>query len=150
MRVDRGLCCVLFSVLWGGLGACSEPEDRVTGSTADDQFVLLLEAEKNWVRADHVLPILVTLTSSTGPFEEERRERVEFLANNGSVSPSSIDFTFAVEDTLYDITADTTLSEWITFTADRTATSSQQGEVIALLEDLQVTFKIRFVDTPDP
>ena len=149
MRVDRGACCVIFSVLLVGLGACSEPEDRITGSTADNQFTLVLEAEKNWVRADHVLPILVTLASTTGPFGEDRDERVELLANNGSISPSTIDFRFAAPDTLYDVAGDTTLSEWITFTADRDATPSQQGEVIALLEDLQVTFKIRFVEDVD-
>ena len=149
MTGDRTGWSVFFFVLLGGLGACSEPEDRITGSTADNQFSLLLEAEKNWVRAEHVLPIRVTLASSTGPFDRDRTERVDLLVNNGSVSPSYIDFDFAARDTLFDIAGDTTLSEWITFAADRDVTSSQQGEVIALLEDLQVTFKIRFVDVAD-
>ncbi len=145
----------LFGLGWvlllSGLAACSEPQDRVTGSTSDGQFALRLEAEKNWLRAatNQTLPILVTLESLTGAFDEERTERVEFHANNGDVSASSLPFTFTPRDELLGTPGDTAKSQWITFrTDDREVKSTQQGEVIALLEDddLQVNFKIRFVD----
>jgi len=136
------LCALSLS----GLAACSEPKDNISGTTADNQFALRLEAEKNWVRAEQDLPIRLTLESLTGAFAEQRTERIELLVNNGFVSPSSTYFTFTVADDSLGVAGDIIQSEWITFTAARSVTSAQQGEVIALFEDLQVTFKIRFVD----
>ena len=51
-----------------GLLSCSEPDQNITGSTADGQFALRMEAEKNWVHADQDLPLRVTLESLTGAF----------------------------------------------------------------------------------
>ena len=147
MRADRRILGLLCACVFGGLAACSEPEENITGSPADGLFALRMEAEKNWVHAEDVLPIRVTLESQTGAFLTERTERVEFLVNNGSVSPSSLTFTFEVQaDPLGRDTGDTSRSDWITFTADHSVTASKQGEVIALFEDLQVTYKIRFVE----
>ena len=93
MRADRRILGLLCACVFGGLAACSEPEENITGSTADGLFALRMEAEKNWVHAEDVLPIRVTLESQTGAFLTERTERVEFLVNNGSVSPSSLTFS---------------------------------------------------------
>ena len=147
MNKNLRMCGLLLCVLMpNAFGACSEPEENITGSTGDSLFALRMEAEKNWVRDDDDLPIRVTLQSLTGAFLEERTERIEFLVNNGSVSPSSLTVTFEARDDSLAIAGDTSQSEWITFSADRAFSSSIQGEVIALFEDLQVTYKIRFVD----
>ncbi len=144
LRMRGLLLCVLMS---NAFGACSEPEENITGSTGDNLFALRMVADKNWVHKGDSLPIRVTLESLTGAFLEERTERIEFLVNNGSVSPSSgLTFTFEARDDSLGIAGDASQSEWITFKADRTFSSSIQGEVIALFEDLQVTYKIRFVD----
>ena len=136
----------LWVVLLAGVAACSEPDENITGSTADGQFALRMEAEKNWVHEHDDLPIRVTLQSLTGVFLEERTEHVEFLVNNGSVSPSSLTVSFEARDDRQGIAGDTTQSQWITFSANSAFSSSIQGEIIALLGDLQVTYKIRFVD----
>ena len=147
MKADlRALCALMASVLLGSLAGCSEPEENITGSTGDGQFAMRMEAEKNWVRDGDVLPIRVTLQSLTGAFLEERTERIEFLVNNGSLSPASLAVTFEARDDSLGIAGDTSQSEWITFSANRAFSSSIQGEVIALFGDLQVTYKIRFVD----
>lgn len=143
LRMRRLLLCVLMSTAFG---ACSEPEENITGSTGDSLFALRIEADKNWVREGDDLPIRVTLQSLTGAFLEQRTERISFLVNNGSVSPSSLTVTFEARDDSVGIAGDTSQSEWITFSADGAFSTSIQGEVIALFEDLQVTYKIRFVD----
>ena len=138
-----GLLCVLWL---GGLVACSEPEENITGSTADGLFAVRMKAEKNWVRAGHDLPIRVTLESLTGTFPESRQEHIVFRANNGELSASSLSFNFAAPDDSLGITGDTSQSGWIIFTADGYASSKLQGEIIALFDDLQFTYKVRFVD----
>ena len=142
----RSLRFFTGGLMLSGLFSCSEPDQNITGSTADGQFALRMEADKDWVHADQDLPIRVTLESLTGAFTQQRSEHIEFLVNNGSVSPSSLTFTFEARVDSLAIAGDSTQSAWITFSAAGSVTSSQQGEVIALYEDLQVTYKIRFVD----
>jgi len=125
----------LVAALALGLWGCSEPDKRVTASTGD--FEVSLEAKKNWVRPGDELPIQVRVKSRTGPVQEDVDEVIEFVVNNGTVSPSSLSVHLAGPDSLF--------TGWITFTASSRVTPPDQAEIHAIFRDALATLKIRIV-----
>lgn len=143
------------AVLSLGLWACSEPDERVMGSTEDGAFVLILQAEENRVQAGESLPVQVRLERLSGRGTEEVDEDIKFVVNKGSLSPSSLSVDLAGADTLGQ-GAEHVFIGWVTFTAGAplsedsrgnvTGVSAQdQGEIHALFRDVQTTLKIRIV-----
>ena len=76
------------------LGACSEPDKRITRSTVDGLFSLTLDAQKNWARPGESLPIQVKVESLAGRLTETSTDSVVFIVNNGTVTPNSLTFSF--------------------------------------------------------
>ena len=129
-----------------GLCGCSEPDESITRSTEDGQFSLTLRADKNWVRPGDSLPIQVRVESLTGVLEETISDRIEFVVNNGAVSPTYFTVTFTGRSDTLATEFETVVTDWITYTVSSFSTSEEQGEVHALFLDLQATLKVRIVD----
>ena len=89
-RLLRPVCLVSALALVG----CSEPDKQVTRSTEDGKFAVSLEGRKNWVRPGESLPIEVRVESLTGRLEETLTDSVEFIVNNGTVTPNPLTFSF--------------------------------------------------------
>ena len=128
-------------------GDCSEPDNRVSRSTADGQFELVLQTERNWVMPDGSLPVRVVVRRLAETLEDGLVGEVAFVVNNGSVSPSRLTATIPGGGTEGD-EQETEYSEWVTFKADRDLSAEQQGEINAIFRDALATLKIRIV--PDP
>jgi hypothetical protein len=124
------------------LTGCSEPDRRVTASVGEGELTLTLEAIQDWVAPGGSVPIRVELTSPKGPVTQAERGTVEFVANNGSVSPERLAVALAGPDSL-GAGAEERFTAWITFTAWPNLTAADQGEVHALFRDTAVTLKIR-------
>ena len=125
--------------------SCSNPDKSVARSTDDGVLSLTMEAGKNWVRPGDSLPIRVKMKSLAGQLEETLSGRIEFVTNLGRLDVDYLDFTFTgTSDTLATV-FETEFADWITFESFSSAGEEEQGEVHALYEELQVTFKIRFV-----
>ncbi len=143
MRVLVLLGWVMTALLVSG---CAEPNASVTRSTQDELFEVRLKAAKNHLKPSEVLPILVTVESVGGQLATTIRDTIDFIANEGSVSPSRLVVTFVgIDDSLTTGVIDT-YSDWITFTLDSRAESDRQGEVHALFRSLNTTLKIRVVE----
>ncbi len=125
---------------------CSEPDSTVTRSTEDDQFEVQLEAAKNHLRSGESLPILVRVESLAGQLSETRRDTIDFVANQGIVSPSRLIFTFVGLNDSLSTGVSTSYTEWITFTLTSRPEPGRQAEVHALYRDLDTTLKIRIVE----
>ena len=136
------------AVLLLGLLGCSEPDERVTAAADEGAFALSLEVEENWVRPGDELPIRVRLESLTGPVQEELAEEIEFIANNGTVFPTSL-FVVLLGPESSDQEAESLYTGWITFTSSSRVTSVDQGEIHAIFRDALVTLKIRIVPPAD-
>ena len=139
--------CFTAVLLFGLLG-CSEPDEKVTAAEDKRAFALSLEAEENWMRPGNKLPIRVRVESLTGPVQEELVEEVEFIANNGTVSPPSLIVVLAGPDSLGQ-GAESLYTGWVTFTSSSRATSVDQGEIHAIFRDALATLKIRIVPPVD-
>ena len=142
---------------------CSEPDNRVSRSTGDGEFELVLQAERNWVvslpspppgsrsgdyqRPDGALPVRVIVRSLAGPLQDGIVDQVTFVVNNGEVSPRSLTATIPGVDDVDE--AETEYSEWVIFTAARGLTAEHQGEINAIFRDALATLKIRVVPDPD-
>ncbi|MGY8827539.1 MAG: hypothetical protein ACKVJG_27120 [Candidatus Latescibacterota bacterium] len=141
---------------------CAEEPDRIIGSTTEDgHFEITLEASREWVRPGDSLPIKVRIEQLVEALDEDLSTEVEFVVNNGSVSPSSLDVDFfapyAVEadngeaddgeaEDADDVSREAgarVFEQWITFEADSRADASVQGEIHALFLDIRSTLKIR-------
>ena len=143
MRFCTLLCAGLL------LAGCAEEPDRlVDTTTGDDRFELTLEATDDWVRPGFALPIKVRVESLTGPLDEPWQAELELVANNGNVSPSSLNVVFGgvAEGETADA-ADSVFEAWITFAAGSRITTAVQGEVHALFLDVHSALKIRI--TPE-
>ena len=149
------LVAVLSAILW----ACSEPDGRVVGATEDGAFALTLEAEENHVQAGHSLPVQVRVERLPGAGDGEVDEDVDFVVNNGSLSPDSLSVNLAGVDTLLGQGAENVFIGWVTFKAAAPLSedsrgnvsgisSEDQGEIHAIFRDVQTTLKVRIVDPP--
>ena len=128
--------CVSFA-----LAACSEPADRVMGSTSDGSYELTLSAEPNWVRPEASLLVRVTLLRRGRSQPIGFSDQIALSGNKGTVSPSSLSVSFTP------VPADSSLARFskiVTFRAGR-ATEEGQGEIVALFRDAQATLKVRIV-----
>lgn len=143
----RGLALVLV-MLTAWLPGCSEPDRRVTASVGDGELELTLEAVQGWVAPGNSVPIRVELTSPGGPVTQNERGTVEFVANNGSVSPEQLTVVLAGPDSL-GAGAERKFTAWVTFTAWPNLTAAEQGEIHALFRDTVVTLKIRIAPPGD-
>ena len=148
----------LVAIVALGLSSCSEPDKRITHSTGDGAFALTLEAERNWVRPDASLPVLVRLERLPGAADEEVNENIEFAVNNGAISPSRLS-VFLAGANEEGLGAERSFAAWVTFTADQAQaedsrgnvtgiSADDQGEIHALFRDVQATFKIRIAAPP--
>lgn len=138
---------------------CAEEPDRIIGSTTEDgHFEITLEASREWVRPGDSLPIKVRIEQLVEALDEDLSTEVEFVVNNGSVSPSSLDVIFfapyvvevgdgeAGDGEADDVSREggaRVFEQWVTFEADSRADASVQGEVHALFLDIRSTLKIR-------
>ncbi len=94
----NAICHALVAILALGLSSCFEPDKRITRSTGDGAFALTLEAERNWVRPEQSLPLLVRLERLPGAADEEVNESIEFAVNNGAISPLRLSVFLAGAD----------------------------------------------------
>lgn len=135
---------LLIAVL---LAACAEPDRQVTRVSDDGLFSLRLETDENRVRPGAELPVLVTLEYLGPPLDEERVETVDLVANNGTLSERSLlaIFSPAPSGEAFDPAP---YRQWVSFAASSRVTTAEQGEVRALLRDIQAVLKIRI--DPDP
>jgi hypothetical protein len=151
------MCFVVCVML--ALAGCSEPDKQITRSTGDGEFAVILKAEQNWVYADHSLPIQVRVESLAGPVQEDVNLAIEFVANNGRITPSSLFVTLSGPDAEGN-GAEQVFTDWITFEADSPLTTDSrgvtsgigvehQGEVHALFRDALTTLKIRIAAPPE-
>ena len=138
----------LAAALGLGLAGCSEPDRQVTRSTADNAFALSLRAEENWVFPGDSRPVQVTVERLAGPPAEDLVDVVEFVSNNGSISPSSLPVYFAGADTLGQ-GGDVLYIDWVTFKASSSVSSRRQGEIRAIFRDALATLKIRIAVSPE-
>jgi hypothetical protein len=135
----RYLCFVAAALLF--LGACSEPDDTVMGSTSDGGYELTLSADPNWVRPDASLPLKVTLLQHDRSAPINFSDQITFTANNGNLSPTSLSVTFTVDP------ADSTrglYTKFVTFRAGR-MTEDGEGEIHGFFRDAKATLKVRIV-----
>ncbi|MBT4100439.1 MAG: hypothetical protein HOM68_22435 [Gemmatimonadetes bacterium] len=139
----RWLACGMLIAF--GLG-CSEPNSSVTRSTEDDQFEVTLKAAKNHLKPGEALPILVTVESLAGQLAQTTAGTITFVTNQGSVSPSRLDFTLLGRDDSLSTGVTTTYTQWVTFTLGSRPDEGRQAEVHALFRDLDTTLKIRIVE----
>lgn len=144
--MTRLLVCCVGAWLAAVAAGCSEPDERVAAATADGAFELTLSAEKNWLRPGESLPVRLRLESVDGPLARTVRDTIEFLANNGSVSPARLIITFVGRSDTVTGGVDEVYEDWLTFTVSSFASSSRQGEIHALFRDLHATLKVRIVD----
>ena len=143
----RAVGVSLMAVLVTASVGCSEPDSRVSRSTGDGEFELVLQAERNWVSPAGALPVRVVVRSLAGPPREGIVDQVTFVVNNGDVSPRSL--TAVIPGVEESDEVETEYSEWVTFTAARGLTAEHQGEINAIFRDALATLKIRIVPGPD-
>lgn len=135
---------LLFFWLAGSmlLSGCAEPDRRVMAIAGEGDLRLTLEASRDWVRPGDSLPIQVRVESLSGPVQEEVVETIEFVVNNGSVSPSRLVVVLAGPDSLGG-EGERQYTAWIVFIAWAQATAAEQGEIYALFRDTVAMLKIR-------
>lgn len=141
-------CLALLLALAAWLPGCSEPDRQVTASVGDGELVLSLEAAQGWVAPGNSLPIRVEVTGPEGGVAQDESGIIEFVANNGSVSPEQLSVALAGPDSL-GIGAESRFTAWVTFTAWPNLTAADQGEIHALFRDAVVTLKIRVAPPGD-
>ncbi|MBT3346061.1 MAG: hypothetical protein HN712_24240 [Gemmatimonadetes bacterium] len=128
------------------LSGCSEPDTSVTRSTSDEQFELRLEARKNHLKSEESLPVWVEVERLAGRPASSFRGTVDFVTNQGSVSPNRLDFTLIGQDDSVSVGPTTIYGEWVTFTLSRSPADGRQAELHALFNDLDAILKIRIVE----
>jgi hypothetical protein len=149
----------MIALSWG----CAEEPSRIVGSTTEDgRFEITLEAARDWVRPGDSLPIKVRIEQLVDTLDEDLSVEIEFIVNNGSVSPSSLEVEFLapyVADADDDEQAERDevireggariFEQWLTFEADSRTDASVQGEIHALFLDIRSTLKIRITPALD-
>ncbi len=163
----RAILILAVALCWG----CAEEPDRIVGTTTEDgRFAIELESTRDWVRPGDSLPIKVRVKQLVESLDEDLSTEIEFIVNNGSVSPSSLDVEFLApytesvdEDEAIDADAEDTaepvvieqksgeriFEQWVIFEADSRADASVQGEIHALFLDIRSTLKIRITPPTD-
>ena len=140
--------CTLLCVGLLLAGGAEEPGRLVDTTTEDGRFELTLAATDDWVRPEFTLPIKVRVESLAGPVAEAWEGEIELVANNGDVSPASVDVVFdGIAEGESATAADSVFEAWITFEAERSSDTAAQGEVHALFLDVHTALKIRI--TPE-
>ncbi|MBT3606121.1 MAG: hypothetical protein HN521_23880, partial [Candidatus Latescibacteria bacterium] len=76
---------------------CSEPAKEIVGTTSDGQFELVLRADPNWVRPSATLLVELVVRRLDPTTQLSFNDRISFVVNNGSVSPTSVTPSFAPE-----------------------------------------------------
>lgn len=125
------------------LAGCAEPDKQVTRSTADNRFALSLEAGKNWLHPGEILPVRVRVESLAGPLEHSLVDTLKFTANNGTLAPLQLVVAFAGTADSAAVGVSRVYENWIYFAASTRATPQNQGEINALFQNAQATFKVR-------
>ena len=144
--VKAAEAALILALVLACLG-CSEPDKRVSRSTADGEFELVLEAERNWVVPNGSLPVKVVVRSLAGPLADGLVDQVTFVVNNGDVSPRNVTAIISQEGLEGD-EAETEYLAWVTFTAARDLSTVEQGRIDAIFRDALATLKIRIVAEP--
>jgi hypothetical protein len=142
----KAISIVVMALLLG----CAEEPERIVGTTTEDgRFELTLEAVRDWVRPGDSLPVQVRLESLRGPLAEALETEIEFVVNNGNVSPSSLTIQFAGADDEVPVGVERVFETWVTFVADSRAGADVQGEIHALFMNVRTTLKIRITPPLD-
>ena len=134
--MNRATLLFAAGLVW--LMGCSEPAKEVVGTSTDGQFELVLRADPNWVRPDASLPVEVQVVRLVSDATVGFGDRIEFVVNNGSVSPTSLNVSFDAASGGDRFTAR------VTFRASR-ATEEAQGEIHAYFRGALATLKVRIV-----
>ena len=149
-----------FTCAMLALSACSEPGNEITRSTGDGKFEVTLKAAQNWIYPGHSLLVQVRVQSLTGPVQGEVAEKIDFVANNGHISPPVLSVSLAGPNDDGNGAAEV-FTGWISFKAaapltidSRSGNSSgigveHQGEVHAYFRDALTTLKIRIAAPPE-
>jgi hypothetical protein len=142
----KAISIVVMALLLG----CAEEPERIVGTTTEDgRFELTLEAVRDWVRPGDSLPVQVRLESLRGPLAEALETEIEFVVNNGNVSPYSLTIQFAGADDEVPVGVERVFETWVTFVADSRAGADVQGEIHALFMNVRTTLKIRITPPLD-
>ena len=142
----KAISIVVMALLLG----CAEEPERIVGTTTEDgRFELTLEAVRDWVRPGDSLPVQVRLENLRGPLAEALETEIEFVVNNGNVSPSSLTIQFAGADDEVPVGVERVFETWVTFVADSRAGADVQGEIHALFMNVRTTLKIRITPPLD-
>jgi hypothetical protein len=153
----RAILILAVALCWG----CAEEPDRIVGTTTEDgRFAIELESTRDWVRPGDSLPIKVRVKQLVEALDEDLSTEIEFVVNNGSVSPSSLDveflapYTEPAEDSVDPVaieqkSGERIFEQWVIFEADSRADASVQGEIHALFLDIRSTLKIRITPPTD-
>jgi hypothetical protein len=126
---------------------CSEPAKEIMGTTSDGQFELVLRADPNWVRPSGTLLVELLVRRLDPTAQLDFNDRISFVVNNGSVSPTSVTPSFApaVGDSVEKQMSQT----WLEFRAPNASFGSsgdeQESEIHVLFRTLRSTLKVRVV-----
>jgi|APSaa5957512622_1039677.scaffolds.fasta_scaffold60446_1 hypothetical protein len=122
--------------------ACSEPKDRVTGTSSDELYTLTVSADPNWVRPNSSLLIRIEVTQNAIPTLPTLPGQVTFEANGGTVNPFSLPVSFPTDSTL----VRPTFEGSVTFRASNIQGDGEgQAEIHAFYEGARATLKLRIV-----
>ncbi len=141
VRRFQALALGLFLLL-----GCAEPNSSVTRSTSDAQFEIRLEARKQHLKSSEALPVWVEIERLAGQPTTSLRDTIDFVTNQGSVSPTRLVFTLIGLDDSVSVGSTTTYGDWVTFTLGSRPDESRQAELHALFRDLDAILKIRIVE----
>ncbi|MBT4137441.1 MAG: hypothetical protein HOE48_05965 [Candidatus Latescibacteria bacterium] len=126
---------------------CSEPAKEIVGTTSDGQFELVLRADPNWVRPSATLLVELVVRRLDPTTQLSFNDRISFVVNNGSVSPTSVTPSFAPEPG--ELVEKQVYRTWLEFRAPNASFGSigseQESEINALFRELRSTFKVRIV-----
>ncbi len=125
------------------VAGCAEPDKAVTRATENGRFSVSIEAEKNWLHPGEILPVLVRVESLAGPLEHGLVDTLKLVANNGTLAPAWVVVAFAGTADSAAVGVSRVYENWIYFAASTRATPQNQGEINALFQNAQATFKIR-------
>ena len=126
---------------------CSEPVKEVTGSTSDGRFELSLRADPNWVRLNATLMVRLSVRRLDPTAELNFTDRVSFVANSGSIVPSSVTPSF--EPAPGDTVDQELFQTWLEYRAPGLSfvgpVGEQESQIHAVFRDVRASLNVRIV-----
>ena len=138
---------LLLSILV--FSACDEP-NKLVQNTVDGRFSITLSMERNWIRPDESIPVLMEIKNLNGTLEEGWTEPVELIVNNGSINQSTVFVTFPDPGDSSHTEPDRFYT-WLTLTGPdyRYVYSPQEGEIQAVFLDKLTRLHFRVLPAED-